>query len=99
MTAITDSIYVRLSPRITWKLAGILLVLGAYLAPGRRVRHGGHGQFRRQPRLTALPVLVAHYLLALAQSEESAISRRWVRVAGRTVVGAAAIGLGLLAGV
>lgn len=93
------AIYSRLSPRITWRLAGTLLVLGAYLAPGRRVRHGGHGRVRRQPRLTAVPVLAAHYLLALAQSEESAIAHRWARVAGRTVVGAAVVGLGVLVGV
>lgn len=99
MTAMTYSIYARLSPRTTWRLAGTLLVLGAYLAPGRRVRHGRHGVLRRQPRLTAVPVLVAHYLMALAQSEESAISHRWVRVVGRTLVGSAAVGLGLLAGV
>jgi hypothetical protein len=99
MTAIAHSVYSRLSPRVTWKLAGALLALGAYLAPGRRVRHGGHGHLCRQPRLTVLPVLAAHYLLALTQSEESAITRRWVRVAGRSLVGAAAVGLATLAGV
>ena len=99
MTAAAYSIYSRLDPKITWRLAGLLLVLGAYLAPGRRVRHGGHGHLTRQPRLTAGLVVSAHYLVALAHGDDSAIGRRWVRVVGRAVAGAATIGLGVLAGV
>lgn len=99
MTAITHTIYDRLDPRIAWKLAGFLLVLGAYLAPGRQVRHGAHGKFRRQPRLTAPVVLFWHYLVALTESEESAIARRRYRVLGRAVVAAAVVGAGVLVGV
>lgn len=96
MTAITHSIHARLYPRLSWRLAGTLLILGAYLAPRRRVVSGGHGKLKYRPRLTAPLVLFWHYLVALTESEESAIQHRRWRVVGRTLVGAAVIGAGVL---